>query len=468
MEAGRRIHKRPALCYTIGMKHGAQHIAAGTIPGGGAERSEPAAPKSNAIDTKHIDVLDGVRALAILGVLWFHFWQQNWIMPYIKLPFLTKLGLPGTLSFDFLPRAGFLFVDCLLFLSAFCLFLPYARAALDGAPAPGVRLFFRKRAARILPSYYFSVLAILFFVAIPSGAYTSVSACLRDLLPTLTFTQMFFPNVLLATKLNGVLWTVAVEVQFYLLFPLLARAFMKKPGLTYVGMLAVSLAFLFGYVLNHQDSIRMTINQLPAFFGVFANGMAFSYLFVLLGKNGKRSRELSVLALAGLIAGLWLLVGMLKQAPTVDPVQVWQAQHRYRLSLVFALVTVSAALTFSGVRWLFSNVVMRFLAAISYNVYIWHQWIAVQFKTWRIPYWSGDTPPNMTGDTVWKWKYTVLILVATFAAAIFATYCVEHPFAKRILKRGEKAKEPMVRFLAENKRPADASGGAEQQPERDL
>ena len=62
------------------------------------------------IDTKHIDVLDGVRALAVFGVLWFHFWQQNWIMPYLKLPFLAKLGLPTTIGLDFLPRAGFLFV----------------------------------------------------------------------------------------------------------------------------------------------------------------------------------------------------------------------------------------------------------------------------------------------------------------------------------------------------------------------
>jgi peptidoglycan/LPS O-acetylase OafA/YrhL len=59
------------------------------------------------IDTKRIDVLDGVRALAVFGVLWFHFWQQNWIMPYIDVPFLARLGLPGTINLLFIPRAGF-------------------------------------------------------------------------------------------------------------------------------------------------------------------------------------------------------------------------------------------------------------------------------------------------------------------------------------------------------------------------
>ncbi len=403
-----------------------------------------AAVDQTRIDTKHIDVLDGVRALAVFGVLWFHFWQQNWIMPYIGVPFLTRLGLPGTINLLFLPRAGFLLVDWLLFLSAFCLFLPYARAALEHAPLPDTRLFYQKRAARIVPSYYASVLIIFFFVTLPSGAYRSLGQALGDLLPTLTFTQTFFPDTLLATKINGVLWTAAVEVQFYLLFPLLAHAFAKKPGWTYLAMLAVSLLYLRGYVLQNTGSIRLTVNQLPGFFGVFANGMAFAFLFVLAGKHLRRSPQLSALALAGLAAGSILLAGMMQTAQDTDPVQLWQAENRYALSLVFALITLSAALTFSGVRWLFSNALMRFLSAISYNVYIWHQWIAVKFKEWKIPYWSGEQPPNMTGDTRWQWTYTALILLATFAAAIAATYLIERPAAQKILTlcAGEHAHRP--------------------------
>ena len=401
------------------------------------------------IDTKHIDVLDGIRALAVFGVLWFHFWQQNWISPYIQLPFLAKIGLPETLSLDFLPRAGFLFVDWLLFLSAFCLFLPYAKAALDGAALPQARLFFKKRIARIVPSYYFAVLVILIFVTIPSGAYHSVREGVRDVFSTLTFTQTLFPDILIGSKINGVLWTAAIEMQFYLFFPLLAWSFAKKPAWTYLGMLAVSLLYLWGYALKNPDSIRLTVNQLPGFFGVFANGMAFAYLFVLAGRYLRRNVQLSALALVGLVAGFWLLFEMMKAAPSVNPVQVWQAEHRYRLSLVFALITVSAALTFSGVRWLFSNVLMRFLAGISYNIYIWHQWLAVQLKQWRIPYWAGDTPPNMTGDTVWQWRYTALLFAATFAAATLATYALERPLAGLILKHKPKCREPLIAFVAE-------------------
>ena len=411
--------------------------------------------KGNAIDAKHIDVLDGVRALAVFGVLWFHFWQQNWIMPNFRLPFLESLGLPASVSLDFLPRSGFLFVDWLLFLSAFCLFLPYARAALDGAALPGVRLFYRKRIARIVPSYYVSVLLILFCVAIPSGAYRSVWDCLHDLIPTLTFTQPLFPDLLIGTKLNGVLWTAAIEMQFYLFFPLLAWAFTKKPVWTYLGMLAVSIAYLWGFALRSPDSIRTTVNQLPAFFGVFANGMAFAYCFVWLSRTIKRSAQLSALSLVALVLGFALLFQMMKAAPSVSPVQIWQAQNRYRLSLVFALITVSAALTFSGVRWLFSNTVMRFLAGISYNVYIWHQWIAVKCKDWHIPAWTGEKPPNMTGDISWQWRYTAVILIATFAAAILATYVLERPAGEWLLRRPQPKREPLIAFLREEDEAAD-------------
>lgn len=403
-------------------------------------------PDRLAIDTRRIDVLDGVRALAVFGVLWFHFWQQNWIMPYIDLPFLSRLGLPGTLSLLFIPRAGFLFVDWLLFLSAFCLFLPYVRAQMDKEALPDTRLFYKKRVARIVPSYFVSVLVIFFAVSIPSGAYRTVIEALKDLLPTLTFTQTLFPDVLIGTKINGVLWTAAIEMQFYLFFPFLAKWFAKKPVWTYLGMLAVSVLYLRGFAIPHADSIRLTVNQLPGFFGVFGNGMAMAYLFVLAGKHLKRSPQLSALALVGLVAGFVLLERMMSAAPETNPVQLWQAENRFLLSLVFALITVSAALTFSGIRWLFSNKLMQFLSLISYNVYIWHQWIAVRLKEWRIPFWTGDQPPNMTGDARWQWTYTALILLATFALAIAGTYLVEHPAARRILAWESKQKntEPLI------------------------
>ena len=93
----------------------------------------------------------------------------------------------------------------------------------------------------------------------------------------------------------------------------------------------------------------------------------------------------------------------------------------------------------------------RFIAAISYNLYIWHQWLAVRIKyDLRIPPWQGDTPPNQLGDTVWMHRYLALIWCAAFAAAVLATYLVEKPAARwlkslllsRMPQNGGKEQEP--------------------------
>ena len=386
------------------------------------------------IDTRHVDVLDGIRALSIGLIFWFHLWQQSWLMPYWHTPqWLVSLGLPGVISFDFMPRSGFLFVDMMLLISAFCLFLPHARAVFYGEPVPSATQFYKKRLVRIVPPYYLSVLLIFLFVALPSGAYASAREMRVDLLSTLAFTQTFVPGVLLSTKLNGVLWTAAIEMQFYLLFPLLAKCFRKQPVLTYIGMAAVSMAYLHLFALGDTDRLRVTLNQLPGFFGVFANGMLAAYAFVWLTTRTGRKKWIAALSTAVALLCLYWISCMQKAAPSVSPVQVWQASNRHMLSVAFALLVLSSALAARWFRFLLSNRVMAFFAAISYNVYIWHQWLAVQFKQWRIPYWSGEQAPNFTGDKVWQWEYTLAVIGATLLAATLFTYLFERPVARRLL-----------------------------------
>lgn len=396
----------------------------------------------NRINTKHVDVLDGVRALSILLVGWFHLWQQSWLMPLIRTPFLAKLGLPTVISLDFIPRSGFLFVDMLLLLSAFCLFLPHARAVFCDDPVPDTLTFYKKRLIRIVPPYYLSVLVIFFFVALPSGAYHSAREMWVDLLSTLTFTQTFVPWVVIATKLNGVLWTAAVEMQFYLLFPLLALCFRKRPLLTYLTMVSVSMLYLRAFALPDVEGLRTTLNQLPGFFGVFANGMLAAYGFVWLSTKTSRKRRIAFVATLVAIGCLYWISRMQKTAPFVSPVQVWQASHRFRQSVAFTLLILSAALSARWFRFLLSNRVMRFFAAISYNLYIWHQWIFVKLKEWRIPYWTGEQPPNFTGDKVWQWQYTLLCVVIVLALATLVTYAFEQPLAKRLSQKYCKPFEP--------------------------
>lgn len=420
------------------------------------------------IDTHHVDVLDGIRAIAILIVAWFHIWQQSWLMPTIQTPFLSKLNIPQ-IDFNWLPATGYEMVDMMLLLSGFCLFLPHARHMILGTPLPNTKSFYKKRAARILPSYLFCIFFFLFVFNLPNHVYADTNAMWKDLLPHLTFTHTYTKEAYIFTRLNGVLWTLAIEVQFYLIFPMVAKAFRKKPFLTYFIMVASSWYFIEGIVIpKHSNDLLMWINQLPTFFGVYANGMMGALLFVSIAQllnntlstsisssennltenniaskqeepfKNKYANAIYVLFTAIAILCIFIYRKLMITLMYSNNGQAWQIENRYLVSLLFTIFILSCCFSLQGFRRIFSNKVMVFLSSISFQLYIWHQVISTKLKEFHIPAWEGAEPPNMTGDKVWIWKYFLLIWVITIIVATLFTYFFERPLAKLISRESRK------------------------------
>lgn len=140
----------------------------------------------------YIGILNGIRAYSILIVAGFHSWQQSWLQNLFPSNLLQFMGVRN-FSLNWVPRTGYMFVDVMLLISGFCLFLPYARQMTDPlAPEPdNLRTFFKKRAARILPSYYLCLLLYLIFWVRPSD-YANIKQYLQDIFAHLTFTQTFW------------------------------------------------------------------------------------------------------------------------------------------------------------------------------------------------------------------------------------------------------------------------------------
>ena len=139
----------------------------------------------------------------------------------------------------------------------------------------------RRRIARIVPSYYFAVLLLFFASALPTGAYATTADALKDLFAHLTFTQTLWVNTYIATPLDVVLWTVAIEVWFYVLFPFVAE-FIKGPrnknrqsftpayGIFFIFAVfnIINYVYTENFVLKGNVYLAMRINQFPAFLGV--------------------------------------------------------------------------------------------------------------------------------------------------------------------------------------------------------
>lgn len=384
---------------------------------------------------RRIPELDGLRVLLVFVVAWYHFWQQSWLTPAI-----------GSYSLDYLVRAGYMPVDGTILLSGFLLFLPYARSMLMAEPIPDRRWFYRRRVMRIVPSFYFITLVMLLFVALPWGLYHSPKNLVKDVFMHFTFTFTFDPYTYISTPIGVASWTLAIEMQAYLLFPFIARWAMRKPAATMLGMTALSWLWR-GWCLWAFTDYGMVVNQLPSFLDVYALGMATALLYVKLTQlwqKAKRPILWELLATAAVVACLLLLEKLLRaQAYYNGNIQAGQMIHRFPLASLLAALALCLPFTVLPLRKLMGNRVMTFLAGISMNYYLIHQNLAVHLKRLKIPYSEFDLP-NQARDLPWQQQYTFLCFGISFVLAVLVTYLIEKPGAKllkRLFEKGDQRRK---------------------------
>ena len=360
---------------------------------------------------------DLLRVFSIFMVAWYHIWQQSWLSPVLRLG-RFQLDMSGPV------RTGYMFVDLMLVLSGFLVYLPYANGQ---ERSPGE--FYLRRALRILPSYWLC-LGVMMVSALADPGFTDLPRLLKDLLAHLTFTHNLFGFSYNASRLNVVLWTLAVEVQFYLLLPALAPAFRKHPLIFYLAMVGAALCFQRLWTGPMADT-TLFVNRLPNMLDVYANGMLAAHLYAKLAKQRKRRRGLvAALGTAACLLGAWGIWRLLEGQASVygyDLLRQGQLDRRWLFSACGALFLAGGSLSYGPVRRFFSNRAVRFLSGISFNFYIWHQWLAVQLKAWRIPPYQAAADPNQAGEMPWQLHYTLICFAAALVVATLVTYLVEKP-----------------------------------------
>jgi len=381
----------------------------------------------------YADAGDFLRVLCVGFVGWFHIWQQSWLNPDLRI-------LNHRIRFYPLVSSGYMFVDLMLLLSGFLLMLGW----LSGR-SRDLRKFYTARAARILPSYLLCIAIMLFAWALPRHLYGTSQHLWTDICAHLTFTHNFFPLSYSYTNLNGALWTLAVEVQFYLIFPLLARAFEKKPVFTYLGMVAVGFISRTAIALYVTDA-TIYVNRLSAMMDVYANGMLAAWIFVKL-KNTEPKLWRAWLSTALTVLSAVVIYRILDaqlHRYSGESVHMGQLTRRFPLSIAGSVFLVCGSRSIRILRLLFSNRFIRFLSGISFNFYIWHQFLAVRLKALRIPYYEGENP-NQAGLMPWQWHYTLCCFAAALLTSLLITYLVEKPCAKlikRLLSRKDTCNQP--------------------------
>jgi peptidoglycan/LPS O-acetylase OafA/YrhL len=367
--------------------------------------------------------LDGLRGIAIALVIWYHLWQVSWLDP-------------GALIF--IPISGFLGVELFFFLSAFCLSYPYVCAYFAGTAPPSLRHFTYRRFIKIMPSYALSILAVVAIATLPGAkeswganiAWPNAQTAALDLAAHLTFVHTLFGDTY--SSINGVLWTLGIEVQYYVFFPLLIFALLRAP-LSVTAVMA-GIAVVYRIRIGHCCQVPVfdhNLGQLFGFFDFFAAGMLCAYAFVWLHTNKPRLANLSwawlLIALGGLVWITLLFINLTATRWEPEFANIWLIRNGAYYAIAIGLVALGSL--FAPAFWhrIVANPVFAFLAVISYNMYLWHQVVFRWVATWPfIPHAAGVT----RGDPAWAWITTLCGFTIALAIASFVTYAIERPLLR--------------------------------------
>lgn len=382
--------------------------------------------------SSRIEILDGIRAYSMLLIMGFHIWQQSWLQNLIPSDILAPIGIHN-FSLAFICRTGYVFVDVLLLLSAMCLTLPYVGQS-SAFRVFDTAAFYKKRLIRILPPYLLCIAIYAVFIVRPND-YTSARPYFEDLLSHLTFTHTFSEAVCFGTKYPTSLWTLCIEMQFYLIFPMLLHFFRRFPVRTWLMLQMISELFFALFVRTEDGGAdNMLINQLPAFLGVFANGMLCARLYHSITETVNRDNRRAISLLGTLISvfSIITVVCMLRDGLNrAESVQRWQIDYRFIFSVVICVLILSLSQAGGALRILFSAKPLRFTAAISYNLYIWHVPVMLELKKLHIPPYPTPEaavtawPQSAAGEPwhrEWQIKYTLLFWLISFIIAAVLTW----------------------------------------------
>lgn len=207
-----------------------------------------------------LSFIDGIRALAALFVVFSHAMGEVW--PVTRLP-----GGP-ILSWTTWMLYGHYAVAVFIVISGFCLMLSVLQHG--GTLRGSAWSFYKRRAWRIIPPYYaaiaLSLLLIWLWIGEKTGNHWDVSlpVTLFGIIERLILVQNFWSQA----QINHALWSIAVEWQIYLVFPLVVLSW-RRIGAFATTTIAIAVGYWLALGAPHGRINDASLH----FLGLFALGM---------------------------------------------------------------------------------------------------------------------------------------------------------------------------------------------------
>ena len=252
-------------------------------------------------------------------------------------------------------------------LSGFVLWRGHAAAARGLRPTPPTGHYLRSRLVRIMPAYLVAVVVILALLPEAKADFTVWLA-------NLTLTQIYVPLTL--TPGLTQMWSLSVEVTFYLALPVLALLARRVPVRWRIPVILIaavaSLAWI--YIPFDPTTGRTPWNWPPAFFSWFAAGMLLAELTVSpvgwVHRLARRRVVTAVIAVVAFAVAASPLAGFESLQPgTVEQVTVKTAMGAVVAAALLAPLVLDRSDTSHRIL---GSAPMVTLGRWSYGLFIWH------------------------------------------------------------------------------------------------
>lgn len=344
--------------------------------------------------------LDGLRALAVFAVMITH---------WIYLDVVVKLGFGFWGVNLFFVLSGFLITEILL-KQQYC----------NQKRSEILKKFYIKRTLRIFPIYYLVIIFALFLNLDNSRSFAGY---------TLTYTLNFY-NVFtgdIGTSLSH-LWSLCVEEQFYLVWPILLLIVKPLNHLKLIIamiVLAILIRFVFFAVKVPNYSIY-NYRMMPACMDALGIGALLAYL--KLNKAGLLEQLLKKIYIPFIALCLFIIVVFLLK----DTGIISETLFRFFVSVCsFFLIGCSIFKMNNRFGRFLENKVIQYLGRISYGLYLYHFIVSSLLNGWYHNYWDSiaTSIPAVLRYNSYLISFP-LYLAITIALASLSYYIIEKPFLK--------------------------------------